>query len=49
LTELAAEGHDVLRVAVGSEEAPPQLLAAADLVVQGPEAVFGFLRRLAAS
>ena len=49
LTELAAEGHDVLRVAVRSEEAPPRLLAAADLVVHGPEEVFDFLRRLVAS
>jgi trehalose 6-phosphate phosphatase len=46
LTELAAEGHDVLRVAVRSEESPPQLLAAADLVVQGPDEVLEFLRRL---
>ena len=48
LTELAAEGHPVLRVAVRSEEAPPELLAAADLVVEGPEEVLEFLRRLAA-
>jgi trehalose 6-phosphate phosphatase len=48
LTELAAEGHGVLRVAVRSEEAPPQLLAAADLVVQGPEEVLEFLRRIVA-
>jgi trehalose 6-phosphate phosphatase len=48
LTGLAAEGRDVLRVAVRSEEAPPQLLAAADLVVQGPEEVLEFLRRLVA-
>jgi trehalose 6-phosphate phosphatase len=46
LTELAAQGHDVLRVAVRSEESPPQLLAAADLVVQGPDEVREFLRRL---
>jgi trehalose 6-phosphate phosphatase len=46
VAELAAAGHDVLRVAVRSEEAPPQLLAAADLVVQGPEEVLDFLRRL---
>jgi len=48
VADLAAEGHDVLRVAVRSEEAPPRLLAAADLVVQGPEGVLDFLRRLAA-
>lgn len=47
LTELAAQGHDVLRVAVRSEESPAQLLAAADLVVQGPDEVREFLRRLA--
>ncbi|MFD1535326.1 trehalose-phosphatase [Pseudonocardia aurantiaca] len=48
LTELAAEGHPVLRVAVRSEEAPAELLDAADLVVEGPEEVLEFLRRLAA-
>jgi trehalose 6-phosphate phosphatase len=46
--ELAAAGHDALRVAVRSEEAPPQLLAAADLVVPGPQGVLDFVRRLAA-
>jgi trehalose 6-phosphate phosphatase len=37
-----------LRVAVRSQEAPPDLLAAADLVLEGPEGVLDFLRRLAA-
>jgi trehalose 6-phosphate phosphatase len=48
VAELAAEGHDGLRVAVRSQEAPPELLAAADLVLEGPEGVLDFLRRLAA-
>ncbi len=46
--QLAAEGHDALRVAVRSAEAPPELLAAADLVVEGPSGVRDFLERLAA-
>ena len=46
--DLAAEGRDVLRVAVESEEAPPQLLSAADVVVTGPQGVLDFLRLLAA-
>jgi len=48
VAELAAEGHDGLRVAVRSADAPPDLLAAADLVLEGPEGVLDFLRRLAA-
>jgi trehalose 6-phosphate phosphatase len=48
VAELAAEGRDGLRVAVRSQEAPPELLAAADLVLEGPEGVLDFLRRLAA-
>jgi trehalose 6-phosphate phosphatase len=48
VAQLAAEGHDGLRVAVRSEEAPPELLASADLVLDGPEGVLDFLRRLAA-
>ena len=47
-TQLAAEGVQGLRVAVRSDEAPPQLLAEADLVVDGPPGVLDFLRRLAA-
>jgi trehalose 6-phosphate phosphatase len=35
--ELAAEGGSALRVAVRSAEAPAELLATADLVVDGPE------------
>ncbi len=34
--QLASEGHDGLRVAVRSAEAPPELLASADLVLDGP-------------
>jgi trehalose 6-phosphate phosphatase len=33
-------------VAVRSAEAPPELLAAADLVVEGPDGVLELLRRL---
>jgi trehalose 6-phosphate phosphatase len=46
--QLADEGHEGLRVAVRSAEAPPQLLAEADLVVEGPPGVRDFLERLAA-
>jgi hypothetical protein len=35
-------------VAVRSAEAPPALLAEADLVVEGPAGVLDFLQRLAA-
>ena len=45
---LTAEGGKGLRVAVRSAEAPPQLLAEADLVVEGPPGVLDFLHRLAA-
>jgi len=48
VAELAAGGHDGLRVAVRSEEIPTQLLATADLVLEGPEGVLDFLRLLAA-
>jgi trehalose 6-phosphate phosphatase len=45
---LAAEGRDGLRVAVRSPESPPALLAAADLVVDGPAGLQELLERLAA-
>jgi trehalose 6-phosphate phosphatase len=45
---LAAEGGEGLAVAVRSPEAPPRLLAEADLVVQGPQGVLALLERLAA-
>jgi trehalose 6-phosphate phosphatase len=48
VAQLATEGHDGLRVAVRSAEAPPALLASADLVLDGPEGVLDFLRLLAA-
>jgi trehalose 6-phosphate phosphatase len=35
-------------VAVRSEEAPPQLLAEADLIIEGPAGVLAFLQQLAA-
>jgi trehalose 6-phosphate phosphatase len=43
---LTAEGGDGLRVAVRSAEAPPALLAEADLVVDGPLGVLDFLHWL---
>jgi trehalose 6-phosphate phosphatase len=48
VTELIAEGYDGLRVAVRSAEAPPALLASADLVVDGPAGLLEFLELLAA-
>ena len=45
---VAALGGDGLRVAVASAEAPPELLDAADLVVDGPEGVRGLLELLLA-
>jgi trehalose 6-phosphate phosphatase len=49
LDRLAAadEGTHTLRAAVASAEAPPELLARADLVLDGPAAVVDLLRRLA--
>ena len=47
--QFAAEGGDTLRVAVRSAEAPPQLLADADLVVEGPPGLRNFLERLVSS
>ncbi|HWD43749.1 MAG TPA: trehalose-phosphatase [Actinomycetota bacterium] len=44
--QLAREGTDALRVAVRSAEAPPELLADADLVVEGPPGLREFLERL---
>jgi trehalose 6-phosphate phosphatase len=46
--QLAAEGGDAFRVAVRSAEAPPELLADADLVVDGPTGLRDFLDRLLA-
>jgi trehalose 6-phosphate phosphatase len=43
VAELAQRGYGGLRVAVRSAEAPPALLEAADLVVDGPEGVLTLL------
>jgi trehalose 6-phosphate phosphatase len=48
VAQLAAERYDGLRVAVRSAEAPPPLLADADLILEGPPGVLEFLRRLTA-
>lgn len=47
LDELAARGGRAVRVAVGSDEAPAELLERADLVAEGPEQVVALLDRLA--
>jgi trehalose 6-phosphate phosphatase len=47
--EFAAEDRDGLRVAVRSAEAPPALLAEADLAVDGPPGVLAFLQLFALS
>ena len=47
LDRMAAQGVHALRVAVASDEAPADLLARADLVLDGPPAVVALLRRLA--
>lgn len=47
LGELAASGMAVARVAVVDPEAPPEVAAAADVVVQGPGEALALLRRLA--
>jgi trehalose 6-phosphate phosphatase len=46
LDTLAGEGVTGLRVGVDSDEAPPELLERADLVVSGPEGALELLRRL---
>jgi trehalose 6-phosphate phosphatase len=46
LDALARKGVATLRVAVASEEAPPELLERADVVVQGPAGAVEFLNRL---
>jgi trehalose 6-phosphate phosphatase len=47
LDALAKEGVAVLRVGVDSDEAPPELLERADVIVSGPEGALKLLRRLA--
>lgn len=46
LDRMAAQGATVLRVGVDSEEAPAELLARADVVVEGPEGSLRILRGL---
>lgn len=46
LDALAEEGVAVVRVGVDSDEAPPELLYRADVVVSGPEGALELLRRL---
>jgi trehalose 6-phosphate phosphatase len=46
LDVLAEEGLATLRVAVDSNEAPPELIERADVVVEDPSAALGFLQRL---
>ncbi|HEX2744041.1 MAG TPA: hypothetical protein VHN16_06500 [Streptosporangiaceae bacterium] len=48
VAQLAGQGYKGLRVAVRSEEAPPQLLAEADLIIEGSAGVLDFLQQLAA-
>jgi trehalose 6-phosphate phosphatase len=47
-TDLTAENTEALKVAVRSAEAPPELLADADLIVEGPPGLREFLQRLLA-
>lgn len=47
LERLAGRGVHTLAVAVASDEAPPELLAAADLVVAGPAGALALLETLA--
>ncbi len=46
LDELAAEGMTTVRVGVRSDEAPPELLDRADVVVEGPAGVVNLLSAL---
>jgi trehalose 6-phosphate phosphatase len=46
LDELARDGCVVARVAVGGDAAPAELIARADVVVDGPAAVVDLLKRL---
>nr|MDQ3958484.1 trehalose-phosphatase [Actinomycetota bacterium] len=46
LDELAERGLGTLRIAVASNEAPPELLERADVVVDGPAGALRFLRSL---
>ena len=46
LDTLASEGVATVKVAVGSEEAPPELIERADIVVPGPEGAVRLLQSL---
>ena len=46
LDRLAASGLAVVKVAVAGDETPEELLASADLRVEGPEGLVGLLRQL---
>lgn len=46
LDDLANDGAATLRIAVRSDEAPPELLQRADVVVDGPAGAVGLLRAL---
>jgi trehalose 6-phosphate phosphatase len=48
LGQLAATGRTTLSVAVRTVESPPELLAQADITVEGPEGALAWLRQLAA-
>ena len=48
LDELAAAGRSTVKVAVRSNEAPPEMLARADVVVDGPEGAKDVLEGLLA-
>ena len=49
LDRLAAQGLHTVRIGVRTEEAPPELLDRADLVVDGPEGALAVLRHLASA
>ena len=46
---LAEEGMSTARIAVDSDEVPPELIERADVVVENPQAALGFLRDLLTS
>jgi trehalose 6-phosphate phosphatase len=46
LDQLAPQGISTARIAVRSDEAPAELLQAADLIIDGPEGAAGLLRSL---
>jgi trehalose 6-phosphate phosphatase len=46
LDRLALEGVVTVKVGVGSDETPPELLAAADVVVDGPAGLLALLAEL---